>query len=127
MLNKELLLVPKHDYTLIYRLGAHKDLRYGYADSEFGQVLYDDVEANTSPDKQWAAFWWFTYYTGSNVTSIILQYLGMAMPDVNIRVFINGTLYRTDHNGEIRLAGDPFDLVGLYKTESPLYLNITWP
>lgn len=126
MLNKELLLVPKHNYTLIYRLGAHKDLRYGYADSEFGQVLYDDVQANTKPDKAWKAFGWFTYYTDSDVTSIALQYLGMTAPDIP-RVFINGKLYRTDHDGSIHLDGDPFDLVGLYKTESPLYLNITWP
>ena len=125
MLNKELLLVPKHDYTLVYRLGAHKDLRYGYASSEFGQVLYNDVQANTSPNKEWEAFWWFTYYSDSDMTSIALQYLGTTAPG-SPKVFINGTLYRSDH-GSIYLDGDPFDLVGLYKTESPLYLNITWP
>lgn len=125
MLNKELLLVPKHDYTLIYRLGAHKDLQYGYDSSNFGHVLYNDVEANTSPDKQWEAFMWFSYYQDSDRTSIALQYLGMTAPG-SPKVFINGTLYRSDH-GSIYLDGDPFDLVGLYKTESPLYLNITWP
>ena len=46
MLNKELLLVSKRSYSLVYRCGAHKDIDYGYEASKFGQVLYDDVEAN---------------------------------------------------------------------------------
>ena len=125
MLNKELLLVSKRSYSLVYRCGAHKDIDYGYDASIFGQVLYDDVEANTSPDKQWKAFRLFAYYADSNVTSIALEYIGSTAPG-SPRVFINGTLYRSDH-GVIFLDGDPFDLVGLYKTESPLYLNITWP
>lgn len=125
MLNKELLLVPKHDYTLIYRLGAHKDLHYGYSSSEYGHVLYDDVEANTTSDKRWRAFNWFVYYSDMDSTNITLQYLGTTAPG-SPSVFINGTLYRSDH-GSINLDGDPFDLAGLYKTESPLYLNIAWP
>lgn len=125
MLNKELLLVSKRSYSLVYRCGAHKDIDYGCEASKFGQVLYDDVEANTSPDKQWKAFKWFTYYSDSNVTTIALEYLGSTAPG-SPSIFINGTLYRSDH-GSIHLDGDPFDLVGLYKTESPLYLYITWP
>lgn len=125
MLNKELLLVSKRSYSLVYRCGAHKDIDYGYEASKFGQVLYDDVEANTRPDEQWRAFKWFVYYADADRTSINLQYLGTTAPG-SPRVFINGTLYRSDH-GSIDLDGDPFDLVGLYKTESPLYLNITWP
>lgn len=125
MLNKELLLVSKRSYSLIYRCGAHKDIVYGYTDSEFGQVLYDDVEANTSPDKRWKAFSSFTYYSDSNVTTIDLEYIGSTAPG-SPYIFINGTLYLSDH-GAISLDGDPFDLVGLYKTESPLYLYITWP
>lgn len=125
MLNKELLLVSKHDYTLIYRLGVHKDLYYGYDSVEFGHVLYNDVEANTRPDKQWEAFNWFVYYSDEDRTSIELKYLGTTAPG-SPDVIINGTLYYSDH-GSISLDGDPFDLVGLYKTGSPLYLNIAWP
>mgnify|MGYP006894416405 CR=1 FL=1 len=124
MLNKELLLVSKRSYSLIYRCGAHKDTDYGY-DSDFGQVLYDDVEANTSPNKEWKAFGWFSYHSDSNVTTIHMEYLGSSAPG-SPRIFINGTLYQSDH-GSIFLDGDPFDLVGLYKTGSPLYLYITWP
>lgn len=132
MLNKELLLVSKHDYTLVYRLeeytDPHTSPRCGYDNSKFGQILYNDVEANTSPDKhweQWEAFEWFFYYLNTDRTSIELKYLGTTGPG-SPRVIINGTQYQTDH-GLIYLYGDPFDLVGLYKTGSPLYLNITWP
>lgn len=79
MLNKTLLFASKRDYTLIYRLGAHKDLRYGYDSSEFGQVLYDNVEANTSPDKHWKAFRWFDYYSDSNLTTIALEDIGVGI------------------------------------------------
>lgn len=129
MLNKELLLVSKHDYTLVYRLGAYTDPhtgpQYGYDNSKFGQILYNDVEANTRPDKQWEAFDWFFYYQNTDRTSIELKYHGTTAPGYP-EVIINGTQYQTDH-GSIYLDGDPFDLVGLYKTGSPLYLNIMWP
>lgn len=121
MLNKELLLASKRDYTLVYSLG---EIPYqcGYRENMYGQVLYDDIEANTSSDKSWKAFMDFYYHNPTNITTIKLDYIGEGAPG-SPHVLINGKQYATDH-GQLRIAGDPFDLSGLLKVGAPLYLNI---
>lgn len=121
MLNKELLLASKRDYTLVYSLG---EIPYqcGYSKNRYGQVLYDDVEANTSPDKSWKAFMDFYYHDPTNITTIKLDYIGEGAPG-SPRVLINGKQYATDH-GLLQIVGDPFDLSGLLKVGAPLYLDI---
>lgn len=121
MLNKELLLASKRDYTLVYSL---EDIPYkwGYSEGRFGQVLYDDVEANTSSDNRWKAFSNFYYNKENNTTYITLDYIGEGAPG-SPSVFINGTQYQTDH-GDLYIAGDPFDLSGLIDVGAPLYLDI---
>lgn len=121
MLNKELLLASKRDYTLVYSLG---EIPYqcGYSENRYGQVLYDDVEANTSSDKSWKAFRDFYYHDPTNITIIKLDYIGEGAPG-SPKVLINGKQYATDH-GLLQIAGDPFDLSGLLKVGAPLYLDI---
>lgn len=121
MLNKELLLASKRDYTLVYSL---EDIpyKYGYSQGLFGQVLYDDVEANTSSDNRWKAFSRFYYNKENNTTYITLDYIGASAPG-SPSVFINGTEYQTDH-GNLYIDGDPFDLEDLCKVGAPLYLDI---
>lgn len=124
MRNKELLLVHKHGYTLTYRI-EYDGRYYGYRSGVLGQVLYDDVEANTSTDKQWKAFKSFRYDELRYRTFIELEYTGTTAPD-SPEVFINGILYPSS-NGSIYLDGDPFSLESLYVAGSPLYLNIKYP
>ena len=121
MLNKELLFASKRDYTLVYSLD---EIPYqcGYSENRFGQVLYDDVEANTSSDKRWKAFSNFYYDDENNTTFISLDYIGEGAPG-SPTVFINGTQYQTDH-GDLFIVGDPFDLSGLLEVGAPLYLDI---
>lgn len=123
MLNKELLLASKRDYTLVYSL---EEIPYkcGYSKGHFGQVLYDDVEANTSADNRWKAFSSFYYNKENNATHITLDYIGGGAPGSPI-VFINGTQYHTDH-GYFYIDGDPFDLSGLLDVGAPLYLDIKY-
>ena len=124
MLNKELLLVHKSDYTLAYRI-EYDGRYYGYFSGALGQVLYDDVEANTSTDKQWKAFKSFRYDELRYRTYIELEYAGTTASG-SPEVFINGILY-SFLNGSIYLDGDPFSLESLYVAESPVYLNIKYP
>lgn len=105
MLNKELLLAHKPDYTLAYRI-EYDDRYYGYFSGALGQVLYDDVEANTSTDKQWKAFKSFRYDELRYRTYIELEYAGTTASG-SPEVFINGILY-SFLNGSIYLDGDPF-------------------
>ena len=121
MLNKELLLASKRDYTLVYSLEAIP-YTWGYSKGRFGQVLYDDVEANTCSDNRWKAFMDFYYHAPTNITTIKLDYIGKGAPG-SPHVIINGKQYATDH-GLLQIAGDPFDLSGLLDAGAPLYLNI---
>lgn len=121
MLNKELLFASKRDYTLVYSLDEIP-YQWGYSENRFGQVLYDDVEANTSSDKRWKAFSNFYYDHENNTTFISLDYIGEDAPG-SPTVFINGTQYQTDH-GDLFIVGDPFDLSGLLDVGAPLYLDI---
>lgn len=121
MLNKELLLASKRDYTLVYSLGEGS-YQCGYRKNDYGQVLYDDVEANTSSNKSWKAFMDFYYHSPTNITAIKLDYIGKGAPE-SPHVLINGEQYATNH-GLLQIAGDPFDLSGLLKVGAPLYLNV---
>lgn len=124
MLNKELLLVHTFNCTLAYRI-EYDGRYYGYHKGVLGQVLYDDVEANTSTDKLWKAFKSFRYDELRYRTFIELEYTGTTT-QASPEVFINGILYPTSY-GSIYLDGDPFSLERLYVTGSPVYLNIKYP